>query len=359
MNPLLLLALAGIAWITRLVAMLRLWKDPRKNGESYFLTQSVGTGFYETAGAGVRLERRFRVALMICLLIDVPVVLWLAATGQYAPLVGEQFIALLLAGVANSLVVAHCANRATLLAGCSDERAGTAVQISMSPRRLSDYTNWIVEAAVCASVAVSFALVARAHAISAEPWVTWNAARWLRSVDSVTAWVLYLQLGLLLLKVLFVRWRMPLPVRRTDDFRRWRMAWLSYHLKVFDALRVLLVFGLLSALLWLTWVYGAAAFFAAAMAVVLAAFTGYLSREHRSLVAVANEIKPVELVREFPRRTVPEGRFLAGVLFISPGNPGVLVPSDRGLALNLTHPTTYAWTAYLLGLVALTTWIAR
>jgi hypothetical protein len=216
-----------------------------------------------------------------------------------------------------------------------------------------------VEAVVATAIAASFAMVGRAHAVSTEPWVTWNTARWLRSVDSVTAWVLYLQLGLLLLKIVFVRWRMPLPVRRTDDFRRWRMAWLSYHLRVLDALRVLLALGLLSALLRLTWAYGATAAFVACGVVVIAVFTGYVARERRSMVAVANEIKPIELVKEFPQRIVPEGRFLADLLFVSPGNPRVLVPSHRGLALNIAHPTTYAWTAYLLGLVALTTWVTR
>ncbi len=357
MTPVLLPALAGIAWIARLAAVLRLWKAPRKNGENYFLTQPVGLGFY--AGAGPGLERRLRAALLICLSIDAPVVFWLTATGQYAGLVGEQFIALVLAGVANNLIFAHFANRAALRAGLDGERAGTAVQISMSPRRLGDHTNRFVEAVVGAAILASLAMAGRAHAVSTEPWVTWNAARWLRSVDSVTAWVLYLQLGLLLLKIVFVRWRMPLPARRADDFRRWRMAWLSYHLKLFDALRALLALGLLSALLWLTWAYGASAVFLSCGAVALAVFAVYVSRERRSLAAVANQIKPVELVKEFPQRAVPEGRFLGGVIFISPGNPGALVPSNRGLALNIAHPTTYAWTVYLLGLVALTIWVTR
>ena len=357
MTPQLLLALAGIAWITRLVYVLRLWMAARKNGTNYFLAQPVGSGFYGGAGAG--LERGFRVALLICLLLDAPVVFWLAWTERYASLVAEQFIALVLAEVANNLMVAHFANRAARLAGLDAERIGGAVQISMSPRRLRDHTNILIEALVATAIAASLALAGHAHAVSAEPWVTWNAARWLRSIDSVTAWVLYLQLGLLLLKIVFVRWRMPLPVRRTDDFRRWRMAWLSYHLRVFDALRALLALALLSALLWLTLAHGATVIFAAGGAVVLAAFAAHIASARRRLDAVAKEIRPVELVKEFPQPAVPEGRFVAGVLFVTPGNPKVLVPGNRGLALNLAHPTTYAWTAYLLGLVALTTWVTR
>ena len=55
MSPILLLSLAGIACITRLVAVLRLWKAPREKGESWFLAQPVGTLFY--AGIGAGLER--------------------------------------------------------------------------------------------------------------------------------------------------------------------------------------------------------------------------------------------------------------------------------------------------------------
>jgi hypothetical protein len=128
---------------------------------------------------------------------------------------------------------------------------------------------------------------------------------------------------------------------------------------VIDALRVLFALGLLAALLRLTWAYGATAAFVAGGVVAIAIFTGYIARERRRLAAVANDIKPIELVKEFPQRIVPEGRFLADILFVSPGNPRVLVPSNRGLALNIAHPTTYGWTAYLLGLVALTTWVTR
>ena len=170
MTPVLPLALAGIAWITRLAVVLRLWNAPRKNGEHCFLAQPVGARFYAGAGAGI--ERRFRVALTICLLLDAPVVFWLAATKQYALLAGEAFIALVLAGVANNLILAHFANRAALLAGLDDERAATAFQISMSPRRLDDHTNWLVEAVVATAIAASLVMVARAHAVAAEPWVT-------------------------------------------------------------------------------------------------------------------------------------------------------------------------------------------
>jgi len=157
---------------------------------------------------------------------------------------------------------------------------------------------------------------------------------------------------------------MPLPLKRTDDFRRWRGAWLAYHLKLFDALRLLCALVLLSGM--------ARATLAAALphgillgalvvaAVVLVAFVLFLAREGQRLAAVEREIRPVELVKEFPRPPVAEGRFLAGgLLFLGRDNPSVLVRSAQGLAVNLGHRSTYLWAGYFVGLALLMAWVVR
>jgi len=78
------------------------------------------------------------------------------------------------------------------------------------------------------------------------------------------------------------------------------------------------------------------------------------------LAAVQREIRPIESVKEFPRRPVPEGRFLvAGLLYFNRDNPGVLVRSAQGIAINLARPTVYLWPAYFIGLATLMIWMAR
>jgi hypothetical protein len=80
----------------------------------------------------------------------------------------------------------------------------------------------------------------------------WLMAQWLgwlpvgpnAGLLKPAVFILYMQAGALMLKQVFVRWRMKLPLRRVDDYRRWREAWLSYHLRVFDAMRLLLAFYL-------------------------------------------------------------------------------------------------------------------
>ena len=335
---------SAFVFAIRLAAVRRLWDFPRER-----MNPDLSMAFL----------RRYRATLLALVFLDMPLAVWLATTSRLPALVGEQFLALVLTAIANNLAVTHFASRAAMLAHPTGERPEPGLQISMSPRRLRDHTNWLVELAIAALMLLSLALVQRAHAIRFEPAAAWNPAKWLRSVDSVTAWVLYLQVGLLLLKVVFVRWRMPLPTRRTDDFRRWRTAWLNYHLRLFDGLRILFALALFSAILGLTRASESTAAFTAGWVLVLLVFAVWCRRQKSYLTSVAREIKPLELVREFPRTTAAEGRFLLGFFYIAPGNPGVLVHSGNGIALNITHPATYLWAAYLCGLAALIGWVTQ
>jgi hypothetical protein len=284
--------------------------------------------------------------------------LWLAASGRGGALVCEQFLAMLFSAIANNLILAHFAIRAAGLTPPDEKRATALVQLSMSPRRLRDHTNPWVELAVVLPILLALWLARGAHAVAGEPWVTWDAGAWLRSIDHVMVWILYLEAGLLFLKVVFVRWRMPLPLARTEDFRRWRTAWLSYYLRLFDGARLLLALALVSVIFWLTRGRGLGTSLAIAFGIALFGFAADQRSQERRLSAIAREAKPHELLREFPAPRLAEGRFL-GLFCLSSGNPGVLLRSPRGLALNLAHPTTYAWASYLMGLVALTVWAAR
>ncbi len=352
-----LLGFALFAFAARLAGAARLWSFPRKNGEGRLFGQRVDSAF--EAENGFSLIRKYRAALTIALLFDAPIAVWLGSTDRLRALVGEQFIAMVLNTIANNLVLTYFASRVAMLARPHGEPVGASIQVSMWPRRLRDHTNAAVELGIGILLVVSLALAQQAHAVSAEPWVTWNAAKWLRSIDSVAAWLLYLQLGLLLLKVVFIRWRMALPARRTDEFRRWRTAWLAYHMRLFDSLRVLLALALLSAIYWLARAPDATAAFGAGWVVILSAFAVYWRREKSHLASVAQELKPLELASEFPRSGVPEGRFMLGFLYVNRENPGVLVRSGSGIALNVAHPATYAWAAYLFGLIVLITWVTR
>jgi hypothetical protein len=350
---------AALVYAVRLNKVRALWRLPLKNGEGWFLAQAVPPDFYR--GTGADLLRRYHRSLFLPFAIDAPVTVWLAASGRYVLLACAQWLAIVMTLILDNVLVAHFSYRATALCDPPEAPSATAVHLSLAPRRLRDHTRRWVEVLIGGALAVAVALLARA-------WVLAPGSAHLtgvfRSGMAFTAWVLYLELGLVLLKIVFVRWRLPLPANRTEDFRRWRSAWLDFHLKFLDALR--LVFALIppSTLLVLSFRWASARPFALSVlafwVLALVAFTLFMARERRRLVGVEREVRPIELVKEFPRRPVPKGRFLAGgLLYFDRDNPGVLVRGHRGIALNLAHPSTYAWAAYLIGLVVVMTWMVQ
>src|SRR5262245_28178234 len=353
----LLISASIFVFAGRLILLRGLWRLPLKNGEEFFLFQRVGAGFYQEAGAA--LLERYRLSLFLPLAIDAPLVVWLAATDRLVILALEQWLAVLATLMVYNVITYHFSARATAIVGDEQEQRPTSVQLSMSPRRLRDHTNWAVEALIWAlMLPAPLLLVSMLLGLLSD-----KLDHAVRSGVPVLIWVSYLQVGLMLLKVVFVRWRMPLPASRTEDFRRWRSAWLTYHLKLLDSIRIMfalvLISGIAAKLYGDGWSPATLAVAIPFWISMIAVYLIYITRENRRLAAVGREINPLSLVKEFPRRPVPDGRFFAGgLLYIDRGNPAVIVRSPTGIAINLAHPSAYAWAGYFIGLVTLTMWIA-
>jgi hypothetical protein len=357
----LLVSTAIFTFAVRLFLLGKLWSAPLKNGEGFFLAQRVKAGFYRDAG--VALLRRYRVALVIPILLDAPLAAWLAVTWRHTALVLEQVFAAALTVVLYNLMGVHFTYRAAAIAGEVEERPAT-LQLSMSPRRLRDHTNVAVEAVIVVATLLSLGFLARIYALANAPGASHAAVHAYHRGVLLTAWILYWQIGFLLLKGVFVRWRMPLPSNRTEDFRRWRAAWLSRNLNIFDAVRLQCGLAMLATTAWIVyidaWPRPAQRIILGAAILGMVVYFMYVIRESRRLAATARELKPIEMVKEFPRSPVAQGRYLAGgMLYFNRDNPGVIVRGANGMAINLAHRSTYAWTAYFLGLVVLMMWMAR
>jgi hypothetical protein len=324
----------------RLFQVYSLWSVPKRQGEGWFLTTEVGPDFYR--GVGAMLMRRYRAWLFTPIAVDAVAIATMAAFDKLGYIVYEQVSALVLTAIFYNVLITHFALKVKALVPDAGERRATVVCGSLEARRLRDRTNWRVEAAIGVLTVVALA------AYYSEPFT-----------DLLTiVWVLYLQGGLLLLKQVFVRWRFPLPPRREDDFRRWREAWLGYHLRVFDALRLLLAAALagFAAYAALRDLAGDRVRWAVAAAWLLACvgIAIFCIREGQRLGVVEREIRPVELVREFPPSRIAEGRFLAGgLLYFNRDNPVAVVRGPAGIGINLANRVTYVWAAYLSGLLLL------
>lgn len=362
--PYILLLTATMIFVVRVTSLRRLWRLPIKNGEDRFLAQPVGPGFYRAAGA--ELLRRYRVSVAVPLLLDIPLTAWLFVTQRYDFLFVSQFISMLVTVVVYNVIIAHFSYRAQAIAGAEQEPAATTMQLSMAPRRLRDQSNRTVELVILAAMLLAMGLLARTYLQSTADSGN-QVSHLVRGGTVAVIWIVYAQIGLLLLKILFVRWRMPLPARRTDEFRQWRSGWLSYHLKVLDSIRLFCALMLLSGmwikLSWKGWSRDSVIVACSLWGPGLIAYIIFLVRESRRLAALERELKPIEMVKEFPRGAIPQGRFLAGgLLYVNRDNPVVLVRSPQGIAINLAHPSAYVWAAYFIGLallMTLTAWMAR
>jgi hypothetical protein len=359
---LILVLLTLMLFAVRLRTLQRVWRLPLRNGEEFFLAQRVGPDFYRSAGAP--LLRRYHVSALVTLFLDVPLAAWSIVTERYAALAIEQFLVLVVSIAAYSFMVPHFSALATSLCVGQERPPTNSLQLSMTPRRLRDYTIPGVEVIVVVATLLALAMVARCYALSLAVNASRSDFAALRGGTLLTVWVLYWQVGLLLIKGAVIRRRMPLPANRTEDFRRWRMAWLNHKLRGYDAVRVFSALSLLLGMTWVTygreWSHIEQTILFGVSALVILLYLVYVSREERRLAATEKELKPVEMVKEFPHVSVAEGRYLAGgLLYLNRDNPWVIVRSARGLALNLAHRTTHIAAVYLMGLVVLGISMAR
>lgn len=348
---------AAFLFAARLNILRRVWRLPLKNGEKFFLAQQVPADFYRAAG--VPLFRSYHRAIVVPVVLDLPLALWLLLTHRYIALTLDQIVALVASIVAYNFMAAYFSARATFL--CGDQGRPTNLQLSMEARRLRDYTITAVEVVIVVATLLALGLLARDYTLSLAAGASYRAARILRAGLLITVWILYWQLGFLLLKVVFVRWRMPLPANRTEDFRRWRMAWLSHNLKTLDAVRLLSALALLACMAYFhQWSRAGRVTVLVVGVVGMLVYAAYVGRESRRLKAAERELRPVEMVKEFPRWPIAEGLYLAGgLLYFNRDNPRVLVRSADGIALNLAHRTTYIGFAYFMGLIGVVIWMVR
>ncbi len=328
--------LAGLLFAVRLSALRRFRALPLRNGPQWFLSVEIPAGHAEAVAA---LLADYRRTLFLPFALDILIAVPLALGARWGALMALQFVLMIATSVFSNVLAAHFAVRAAALVGTGPRP--TVIALVMEPRRLRDHTWVLLEAAT-----VGLLAYAVFRAVGTGP-----------ALGRALAWILWMQLGLVLLKVVFVRWRMPLPVARTDDFRRWRAAWLAYHVRILDAMRLTLALTLAAGVAWRTGALENGTGLVAGAVVMLVALAAWATGQRRALDAVAAEVRPHELAREFPVRPVAEGRYLAnGLLFVERDHPSVLVRGAQGTALNVAHPATWAWIAYGAGLTVLTFW---
>jgi hypothetical protein len=219
----------------------------------------------------------------------------------------------------------------------------SSVTLSLAPRTLRGYTTPWMEATVAISLLAWLAWLSYASTASPD-W------RPLRQLWIITAFALYVQFGLVLLKIGLVRARAVAPAENAEAYLLWRESLRRLSTALCDYMRLGLTFLLLPVALAflidrdkghtiapLTFVF----------ALVVAPFMAWFEwRRRQQHLRVARETKPTGfLVR-------PDAANL-GVVCFRPALPALLLKGPRGYALNLASVSAMTAGLYLAGCAAL------
>lgn len=353
------LILGMVIVAVRVKALVRVWRMPTAYGAGKCF------GLPVPQPAARRLVRRYRGWLLAPLPLEAVVIAVILWQGTLWSVMVEQAMAALVVALVHTLVAIHFVRQAKWAAAQDSWKPASAVALSLIERRLADYTSVPFEIALAAGSILAFGMLA-AHCLSDAAFVS-TSGQGVR-LDEVaeefafSIFLLYLQLGGLLLKHGLVHWRMWLPGQRTEEYLRWREAVLQHYVWACDFLRgcctaVLLLSGLQAQ-------FGSAWDQAHMKLVALAVLIGVVFmglakvvQHRRRLSALFQELQPLEAIAAPPRRIDPREFSLGGLLYYNPENPALFVASPLVFTINLGNRRAYWYSAYVAGLVFLVAWL--
>jgi len=332
-------------FVVRISATSRRLRLPKIRGEEYFFNIHVGAGFY--SGPGRPILAAYRRWMLLPFLIDIvalPIIIVVAGSPQY-------LVHLMLGGMAAGILIyvkgATRTGRQAKRFAVDAPTPVAQVALSLTPRRVGDYTNWTMEAIIAAMTVGCLAAFARVwlHDAEREP---------LLDFFRVPLLILYLNLGALLMKRAIVAWRTPAPSDDAEAYLAWREGLRRCYLFICDAVRLVWTSVLVIVAVAISfeepWETGSMQTgIAIATLVILAAWCVWYSHYSKGVVAVALARKPVD----FPSvMATAEPR--PGAVCYRRATPLSIIRTDRGLALNLGSRRTQLAGLYLCGLILLT-----
>lgn len=330
-------------WAVRIYGCVRRWRQPLLRGPEWFFKVHVQPGFY--IGAGRRILRHYWMRIFIPFAVDIPVATAILISGRTQLLTLLIMALLALIHINHSFSVGLAERQARPFAVPEDEQPVPALVLSLKTRRLRDYTNRQLEAAMALSTFIAFALLVRYYLAAPDHHN-------LRLVFGGPVLLLYLQLGLLLAKFVVVAWRAPAPQTQADVHMAAREETRKYYLKLCDWMRsiytILLLFWpiLLSATQANRERLGTIWFALTLMLSIVAGIWQEIRR--KKLLTVTLQARPVKLP-DFLSQT----EAAMWPLCYQPAVPMSVLKGARGYSLNLANTLTQVGAAYLAGLVGL------
>ena len=331
-------------WLSRIRGVLRRAKQPHLRGEGWFFDVPVEANFYQ--GPGRLILRRYWLRMAIPCVLDVPAVV-LLLTG-YTSWLLWVILALVPAIHLNHLYNVSIAERqAWQFARVEQSQAvmTSTVGLSLTPRRLRNYTSWPLEWVL--GLATAGAVLALIHAYRTSP-----QEHSLRLVFWVPGFYLYFQLGILLVKRIIVAWRTPLPTVQTIEYREAKEATRRYYLLMCDWSRIVSTCGIV---FWPILLSAPKGEFESLVKIGLGAWlvltiagAVWVEIRRKQLADMGAKVHPIRLPDLMGQAVQAQWP-----VCFEPQVPMLVLKGGRGYSLNLANTATYLGTAYLIGMAGL------
>ena len=330
-------------WAIRVNGCVRRGRQPLLRGPEWFFNVHVRPGFY--TGAGRRILRRYWMRMFIPFAVDIPVAIAIFLSGHLL-LLNVLVLGLCALIHINHLFSVDLAERQARPFERPEAEAPVAsIALSLTPRRLRDYTNRKVEWALALSSMIALTWLTRYYLAAPDHHN-------LRLVFGVPAIYLYFQIGCLFVKRVVVAWRTPVPQAQAAEHVEFREETRKYYLRLCDWNRVSLSAGIL---FWPIQLSISPAglnrllnMWFAVLLVIAVVSTVLVEIKRKRLVTLALRALPVKLP-DF----LSQSKIARWPVCYQPSAPMLILKGAHGYSLNLANTLTYLGAAYLAGLVAL------
>jgi len=332
----------ALFWVVRINGCIRRGRQPLLRGPEWFFNTPVQPDFY--SGAGKKILHRYWMRMLIPFAADIPLAALIFYSGRL------HYLNLLILGLCvlihlNHMFNVHLAERqARAFAKAEAEQPVARVALSLTPRRLRDYTNWTFELALALASLFAFLWLVRYYAAT-------PAHHDLRRVFGVPAFMFYVQMGLLLLKRGIVTWRAPVPQTQADEHMKVREETRKHYLRLCDWGRLVNAVAILFWPVRLSEPAGMnqiVSIWLSAWLVIAIISTVWVEIRRKRLVSLALRARPVTLP-DF----LHQSEIARLPLCYEPSAPMLMLKGPRGYSLNLANALTYIGAAYVAGLIVL------
>jgi len=330
-------------WVVRIRGCFRRGRQPLLRGPEWFFDVRVQPDFY--TGPGKKILHRYWMRMLMPFAVDIPIAIAIFLSGRV------QLLAWLVVGLGILIHVNHvysvdkAERQARLFAIPEAEQPVASVALSLTPRRLRDYSNAKVEWVLALLNIVAMAWLVRYYFAAPDHHN-------LRVVFAVPVFYLYMQVGVLFVKRIVIEWRTPVPQAQAAEHVEAREQTRKYYLNLCDFYRASAVTGILC------WPFLLSApraefqhllgiWFKVWLVVTLVA-TVWGEIKRKQLITVALRARPVKMPDFLQQSDIARWP-----VCYQPSAPMLILKGAHGYSLNFANTLARLGAAYVAGIVVL------